>query len=101
MSATEIKTEEKTKQKFAPPKHYKVIFLNDDITPMDFVVELLIAVFKHSDDTARTLTMKIHEEGSSVVGVFGYEIAEQKAVESTALARDHGFPLKVRLEESV
>lgn len=101
MSAVETKTEEKTKHKISPPAQYKVIFLNDNITPMDFVIELLIAVFKHSEDTARTLTMKIHEEGSSVVGIYNYEIAEQKAVESTTLSREHNFPLKVRLEESV
>lgn len=101
MSAVETKTQEKTKRKILPPSQYKVIFLNDDVTPMDFVIELLIAVFKHSNDTARDLTMKIHEEGSSVVGVYSYEIAEQKAVEATTLSRDHNFPLKVRLEESI
>lgn len=99
MSAVETTTETKTKQKVTLPKRYKVIFLNDDVTPMDFVIELLIAVFKHSDDTARSLTMKIHEEGSSVVGVYSYEIAEQKAIETTNLSREYNFPLRVRVEE--
>lgn len=100
MSAVETKTEEKTKEKISPPKQYKVVFLNDNITPMDFVIELIVAVFKHSRDTARDLTMKIHEQGSSVVGIYSYEIAEQKAVEATKISRESNFPLKVRLEEA-
>jgi len=80
--STEIKIEEKVKAKFKEPSQYKVVFLNDDSTPMDFVVMLMVELFKHTPETAHNLTMQIHEEGSGVVGVFSHEIAEQKAAES-------------------
>ena len=81
------------------PRKYKVIFFNDDKTPMDFVVSLLVELFKHTRDTAEALTMKIHDEGSGVVGLYIYEIAEQKAIEATTLCRDNGFPLRIKIEE--
>ncbi len=97
----DIKIDEKIKVKIIEPSLYKVIFLNDDKTPMEFVVSLLVELFKHSENTAQDLTMKIHEEGSGVVGVYSYEIAEQKAIEATSLCRDNGFPLRIRVEEEV
>lgn len=97
----DVKIDEKIKIKFDEPSKYKVIFLNDDKTPMDFVVSLLVELFKHSDETAHALTMKIHDEGSGVVGVFSYEIAEQKALEATGLCRENGFPLRIRVEEDL
>ncbi len=97
----DIKIDEKIKVKIIEPSLYKVIFLNDDKTPMEFVVSLLVELFKHSENTAQHLTMKIHEEGSGVVGVYSYEIAEQKAIEATSLCRDNGFPLRIRVEEEV
>jgi ATP-dependent Clp protease adaptor protein ClpS len=95
--ATEI--EEEIKETVLHPTNYKVIFMNDEVTPMDFVVEVLIQIFRHSQATAQDLTMKIHEKGSAVAGVYSYEIAEQKAVETTKLSREHGFPLQVAIEK--
>ena len=63
------------------------------------MVDLLIQIFKHSQESAKDLTMKIHEEGSAVVGVYTFEIAEQKGVEATNLSRSHGFPLQIKLEK--
>jgi ATP-dependent Clp protease adaptor protein ClpS len=100
-TAVDIKIDEKIKVEVKEPGLYKVIFLNDDKTPMEFVVSLLIELFKHSENTAQTLTMKIHEEGSGVVGVYSYEIAEQKSLEATSLCRDNGFPLRIRVEEEL
>ena len=60
----DVQIDEKIKQKITEPLKYKVIFVNDDQTPMDFVVDLLIQIFKHSQESAKDLTMKIHEEGS-------------------------------------
>lgn len=94
-----VKTNEKIKIDYKEPSRFKVVFLNDNQTPMEFVVMLLVELFKHSEETAHTLTMKIHEEGSGVVGVYSYEIAEQKALEVTSVCRDNGFPLRVKLEE--
>ena len=81
-----------------PPSLFNVIYVNDNVTTMEFVIETLIAVFEHSDESAMALTMKIHEDGSAVVGTYPYELAEQKGVEVTLLARNNGFPLAVKLE---
>ena len=98
-TATDIKLDEKIKQKIMEPKKWKVILLNDDHTPMDFVVGILTEVFKHSEDSARDITLQIHQQGSAVAGTYTFEIAEAKAVESTNLARASGFPLQIKLEE--
>jgi len=100
MSKTDVVIDEKIKIKIKEPNTYKVIFLNDDFTPMDFVVGLLVEIFKHSETTAHNITMKIHEEGSGVVGEYFYEVAEQKALEATSLCKHHGFPLQIKLEEN-
>jgi ATP-dependent Clp protease adaptor protein ClpS len=93
------KVNEKIKVDYKEPSRFKVVFLNDDHTPMEFVVMLLVKLFKHSEETAHALTMKIHEEGSGVVGVYSYEIAEEKAIETISVCRDNGFPLRIKLEE--
>jgi len=98
-TATDIKLDEKIKQKIMEPKKWKVILLNDDHTPMDFVVGILTQVFKHSEEGARDITLQIHQQGSAVAGTYTFEIAEAKAVESTNLARANGFPLQIKLEE--
>ena len=80
------------------PKQFKVIFVNDEVTTMEFIVECLKAIFRYEEEAAHAKTMQIHEEGSGVVGVYPFEIAEQKGIEVTILARNHGFPLQVKLE---
>lgn len=80
------------------PGKYKVVIYNDNATPIDFVIAVLIQIFRHSEEVATDLTMKIHNDGSAVAGVYIYEIAEQKGVESTTLARKNGFPLVVKVE---
>lgn len=97
--STDVKIDEKIKIDITEPNKYKVVFLNDDATPMDFVVSLLVEFFKHSVDTATDLTMKIHTEGSGVVGTYTYEIAEQKCTEATNICRANNMPLKIRIEE--
>jgi len=96
---TEINVAERIKDVVQEPGKYKVIFANDNETPMDFVVELLVDIFRHSQETAKELTLRIHEKGSAVVGLYVYEIAEQKAVECTKISREHGFPLQVAIEK--
>jgi len=87
-----------TKTNIKPPSLFNVIYLNDDTTTMEFVVESLKNIFHHSEESAIEITHRIHEEGSSVVSTLPYEIAEQKGVEATMLARTNGFPLNVKLE---
>ena len=96
---TEINVKERIKEVVQDPGKYKVIFSNDNETPMDFVVELLVDIFRHSQKTAQELTMTIHEKGSAVVGIYVFEIAEQKAIECTKVSREHGFPLQVAIEK--
>lgn len=86
--------------KLAEPPLYKVIYMNDDQTTMDFVVRSLIDHFNYNEDTAAHITTSIHDEGSAVVAVLPYEIAEQKGVEVTLDARAEGFPLQVKIEAS-
>jgi ATP-dependent Clp protease adaptor protein ClpS len=95
----DVKIDEKVKQNVQEPKRWKVIFLNDDYTPMEFVMQVLQEIFKHSQDTATNITMQIHNEGSGIAGVYTFEIAEVKSVEATTLARSNGFPLQIKMEE--
>jgi ATP-dependent Clp protease adaptor protein ClpS len=98
---TQVKEEtlEKVKGLTEEPGYYKVIFINDDLTPMEFVVDVLQKIFKHDRQSAEAITMNIHTEGSAIVGIYSYEIAEQKGVETTVLARNNGFPLVVKIEK--
>ncbi len=95
---TEIKDKIKVKHNLTPPPMYNVIYINDDVTTMEFVIESLMSIFNHTESSARLLTIKVHEDGSAVVAVLPYEIAEQKGVEATMLARNNGYPLLVKLE---
>ena len=95
----DVQIDEKIKITRKEPGKFKVVMLNDDTTPMDWVIEILITIFKHSTETARDLTLQIHNDGSAVVGIYSYEIAEQKAVETINASRDRGFPLTVKVEE--
>lgn len=94
----DVVIDEKIKVEISEPRRYKVIFLNDDKTPIEFVIELLMTVFKHTEDTAKEITLKVHNEGSAVVGIYTFEIAEQKGVEATNVARAAGFPLQIKVD---
>lgn len=87
------------KQNLKAPSMYKVIYLNDDTTTMEFVVESLTTIFDHSVERSQEIAMEIHTNGSAVVAVLPFEMAEQKGVEVTILARNQGYPLQVRVEE--
>lgn len=100
MADLSVVIDKKVKQRIEEPKDWKVIMINDDVTPMDFVVSLLIETFNHSVDTAKAVMLQIHNEGSGVAGVYTFEIAEAKTVESTTLARSNGFPLQLKIEEA-
>ena len=86
--------------KLTEPPLYKVIYMNDDQTTMDFVVRSLIDHFNYTIETSENITTSIHEDGSAVVAVLPYEIAEQKGIEVTLDARSEGFPLQVKIEAS-
>lgn len=97
--STEVNVEQKTKIQVEVPSLWKVIILNDDQTPMDFVIGLLTTIFKHNEDAAREITMEVHNTGSAVAGVYSYEIAEQRGLEATQVSRTNGFPLQIQVEK--
>jgi ATP-dependent Clp protease adaptor protein ClpS len=95
---TVIEEKQTVQKKFKEPKKYKVVVLNDDYTPMEFVIVMLMRVFKHNEDQAFNLTLKIHEQGSAVAGIYSHEIAEQKTADAVSLARLNGHPLIVKVD---
>lgn len=98
MSKTATRTKPVPNLELQEPPRYKVIYINDDTTTMEFVVETLITIFNHTPESAVDLTNSIHENGSGVAAVLPYEMAEQKGVEVTQLARNNGYPLQIKLE---
>lgn len=98
MSQIDTSTVTKTDQTLHEPPMFKLIYLNDNKTSMDFVIDSLVDIFDYNVDTAEKITMDIHEAGSAVVAVLPYELAEQKGIEVTVHARTNGFPLQVKLE---
>lgn len=97
---TQIAVEEVTKidTDIPNPGKYKVVIKNDDSTPMDFVIALLMSVFKHNEENSKRIMLQIHHEGAGIAGVYSFEVAEQKGIEGTLLARQHGWPLQITVE---
>ncbi len=96
--STDTAVEEKVAVSLQPPSMWKVVFLNDDQTPMELVIELLTGIFKHNESKAKDITLEIHETGSAVAGIYAFEIAEQKGMEATAVARQNGAPLRITVD---
>ena len=94
--------ERRTKQqpKTKKPPLYKCIFLNDDYTPMEFVVEVLKQVFHKDQAEATRIMLHVHQNGMGVAGVYPFEIAETKVRTVEELARESQFPLKVVMEKA-
>lgn len=86
------------KQELEPPKKYKVVLLNDDFTPMDFVVQILVKVFAKAPDQATKIMFDVHKKGKGIAGVYTHDIAETKAQMVSQTARAHDHPLKADLE---
>ncbi|MXZ51528.1 MAG: ATP-dependent Clp protease adapter ClpS [Rhodobacteraceae bacterium] len=87
------------KEEIEKPPMYKVLILNDDYTPMEFVVAVLQAVFTFSPEKAFDLMLTVHNKGVGVAGVFIHEIAETKANQVLRLAQEHGHPLMCTIEK--
>ena len=89
---------ERQKTNIREPRRYKVVFLNDDFTTMDFVVKVLKEVFFLSEENARALMLKVHHEGKATAGIYTYDIAVSKVQKATRMAREAGFPLRLSYE---
>jgi len=98
MSQSGIISKIKVDHTIKEPPMYKVIYLNDNQTTMEFVIETLVDFFNYNTETALTITQDIHAQGSAVVAVLPYEIAEQKGIEVTVHARSNNYPLQIKLE---
>lgn len=85
-------------QEVREPRKFKVVLLNDDYTTMDFVVEILMRVFRKSETEATLIMLAVHNEGRGVCGVYPVEVAETKVETVHRLARQAGFPLKCSME---
>ncbi len=97
--STATETKEKVVVALQPPRLWKVVFLNDDKTPMELVIDILTSIFKHEQARAREITLEIHNEGSAIAGIYPFEIAEQRGLEATTMARSNGAPLKIQVEQ--
>ena len=89
-----------TKPKTQKPSLYRVLLLNDDYTPMEFVVDILQRFFSMDRTKATRVMLEVHTKGKGVCGVFTYEIAETKVAQVIAYARQHQHPLMATLEEA-
>ena len=86
---------EKKKQPPKPPRKVKVIYHNDDFTPMEFVSWTLIAYFNKSEPEANSIMLEVHKLGAAVAGIYDYQIAESKVAEVMELAKENDYPLKI------
>ncbi len=91
---------EETRPEIKLPPMYRVILLNDDYTPMDFVIEILSVFFGMSHDRATQVMLHVHTRGKGVCGVFTFEIAETKVVQVNEYSRQNDHPLKCTLERA-
>ena len=97
---TKSSVKEKTNLKIKIPKQYLVIMHNDDFTPMDFVVDILINIFQKKHEEAVSIMLQIHKGSRGVVGTYPYDIAKSKAEKAMAAAREEGYPFRITVEES-
>lgn len=91
---------EEARPKLKKPPLYQVLLINDDYTPMEFVVDLLQRVFGLDRTKATRVMLEVHTRGKGVCGVFTYEIAETKVAQATSYARQHQHPLLCTMEEA-
>jgi ATP-dependent Clp protease adaptor protein ClpS len=93
-----LKPDTVLKPKTQEPKLYKVILLNDDYTPREFVVQVLKAVFRTTEEQAYRIMMTAHQQGVCVVATYTRDVAESKATEGTDMGREKGYPLAFSTE---
>ena len=93
--------EKKISSLLKAPKRFQVILLNDDYTPMDFVVEVLVKFFNKMPQDASLLMLKIHTEGEAVCGVYSHDVAQTKVTQVIEFSRKHEQPLMCIIRESL
>jgi ATP-dependent Clp protease adaptor protein ClpS len=98
MAQSDTVTKIQVNTELKEPPMYKVVYINDNQTSMEFVVDSLIEFFDYNTQTAVKITEDIHAVGAATVAVLPYEIAEQKGIEVTLSARSQNYPLQIKLE---
>ncbi len=88
-----------TEKKVTEPPMYKVLLHNDDYTPREFAVEILVSIFAKSMQDAIQLMWHVHKNGIGLIEIYTYEVAETKIKQVTAISRERGFPLKTTMEQ--
>ncbi len=91
---------EEAEPKVKPPPLYRVLLLNDDFTPMEFVVDILESIFSMERTRATQVMLEVHTKGRGICGVFSFEIAETKVAQVMTIANQHQHPLLCTMEES-
>jgi ATP-dependent Clp protease adaptor protein ClpS len=91
---------EEARPKIKEPARYRVVLINDDFTPMEFVVDILQSVFGMERTQATQVMLEVHTKGKGVCGVFNYEIAETKVAQVEGMANQHQHPLLCTMEET-
>jgi len=91
---------EDIRENLKEPEMWKVVFLNDDYTPRDFVVEILVSVFHKAPIEATKIMLDVHNRGRGIVGIYPYDIGRTKVAQVTHLAREREYPLKSILEKA-
>ncbi|MCF0196185.1 MAG: ATP-dependent Clp protease adaptor ClpS [Bacteroidaceae bacterium] len=97
MEQNEQQSGTRTRIRHYEPEMYDVVFLNDDFTTMDFVIEVLRVVFFHTPATATTIMLTVHKKGSCVVGTYTLDTALSKQQKAIDMAREAGYPLRIKI----
>ena len=98
MSNQDVKTKIKPNLKFSEPSMFKIIYMNDDVTTMEFVVDVLVSIFNKTPSEAELIMREVHMSGNCVVGTYTYDIAISRTNLTIQVARKNGFPLRVEVE---
>ncbi|MCI6861467.1 MAG: ATP-dependent Clp protease adaptor ClpS [Prevotella sp.] len=100
MAKTQINNRRNIGVDLQEPRKYNVVFHNDDVTPMGFVVDILRRIFQKDPQEAERLMLKVHNEGRAVVGTYSLDIAASKASKAIHIAKDNNYPLNITVEPS-
>ena len=95
-----VVTVNKESVKVKKPRHYKVVMHNDDFTTMEFVVNILMTVFKKDINSSNKIMMDVHKLGKGIVGIYPYDIATTKVAMAIDMAKEGGFPFNITIEEA-
>ena len=98
-TGTDAELLRKNRKKLKEPEEYRVILLNDNYTTMEFVVDVLMGVFRKQEEDAVQIMLDVHNKGKGTVGVYPWDIAQTRLHQVHSLAREHEFPLKCIVEQ--